>query len=81
MLNWYRAIVKTPPQKLPESQIHVPTLILWGKQDAMLDWEMAQPSVDLCDDGRLVFFDQATHWVQHEAAEQVNQEIAAFLSE
>jgi epoxide hydrolase 4 len=79
MLNWYRAIVQNPPQRLPDSRIHVPTLLLWGKKDSALDWEMAQPSIDLCDDGRLVYFENATHWVQHEEAEQVNHYIGEFL--
>jgi epoxide hydrolase 4 len=80
MVNWYRAIVKAPPQRLPSSRITVPTLLLWGKKDFALDWEMAQPSIDLCDDGRLVFFENATHWVQLEEAEQVNRLMADFLS-
>ena len=79
MLNWYRAIIQKPPQRLPSPRITVPTLIIWGRQDAMLEQEMAQLSVELCDDGRLVFIDEATHWVQHEEAERVNQLISDFL--
>ena len=39
----------------------------------------AQASIDLCDDGRLVLFEEATHWVQHEEADQVNELIDTFL--
>ena len=42
---------------------------------------MAQHSIDLCDEGRLVFIAEATHWVQHEEAGRVNQLIHTFLVE
>ena len=57
----------------------MPTLVLWGKQDVALNWQMAQFSVDLCSSGKLVYLDEASHWVQRDCAEQVNQEILAFL--
>ena len=59
----------------------VPTLMLWGKQDIALDASMAQPSIDLCEAGRLVTYEDATHWVQHDAADRVNAELLAFLGE
>jgi epoxide hydrolase 4 len=79
MLNWYRAAVQKPPQALPSPRIRVPTLLIWGAQDRFLGREMAQPSIDLCDDGRLVLIEDATHWVHHEKAEQVNDLLASFL--
>ena len=41
---------------------------------------MAQPSIDLCEDGRLIFFEDATHWVQHDEAAAVNSELEKFLA-
>lgn len=79
MINWYRAVLQVQPRRLPSPRITVPTLILWGKRDFALGWEMAQKSIELCDDGRLIFFEDATHWVQHEEAQAVNQHILAFL--
>jgi len=79
MLNWYRAVVRKPLAPPANPRIRVPTLLIWGAQDRFLRREMAQPSVDLCDDGRLVFIEGATHWVQHEEADQVNKLIDAFL--
>ncbi len=81
MLNWYRAIAQKPPVRLPSPRITVPTLILWGKKDTALTWEMGQKSVELCDDGRLTYFEDATHWVQHEKPDEVNRLIGEFLSE
>ena len=51
----------------------------WGAKDVALSLEMAQLSVDQCDDGRLVIFEDASHWVQHEETHQVNALLADFL--
>ncbi|HYE37259.1 alpha/beta hydrolase [Methylocaldum sp.] len=79
MVNWYRAMLRWPPKYPANPRIKVPTLLLWGVQDRFLEREMAQPSIDLCDDGRLIFVEAATHWVQHEEAQRVNVWIDAFL--
>ena len=47
--------------------------------DKFLGIEMAQPSIDLCENGRLVIIKGATHWVQHEKVEQVNSLITSFF--
>lgn len=79
MVNWYRALVRKPPRPPASARISVPTLMLWGARDAFLGRELAQPSIELCDDGQLEFFEQATHWVQHEEPERVNGQILEFL--
>ena len=79
MVNWYRAVVQQPPAPPENKRVSVPTLLIWGVHDLFLGREMAQPSINLCDDGRLVFFEEATHWVQHEEAEGVNGLICQFL--
>lgn len=79
MLNWYRAMIRKPPAPPASLRIKVPTLLIWGVDDIALGREMAQPSIDLCTDGALVFIEDASHWVQHEAAEQVNELLLAHL--
>lgn len=79
MLNWYRAILRRPPKPLPSPMIEVPTLLIWGKQDAALNWEMAESSRQLCREGHLELLDDATHWVQHDEPERVNQLLLDFL--
>ena len=83
MLNWYRNIfrgsLKALFQKKPARRVTVPTLILWGKNDVALSHEMVQPSLDLCDHGSAVFFENATHWVQHDEADEVNKNLIEFL--
>lgn len=81
MLNWYRALLQKPSPPLKDARITVPTLLLWGAQDRFLDARMARESISLCDEGRLVMFENATHWVQHEEAHTVNQLISSFLSQ
>lgn len=86
MINWYRALGN--PGSAPENSqrtprekgfIKVPTLMMWGEKDIALSKELAQPSIDLCENGRLIFFPDATHWLQHDEPEAVNQNIEAFL--
>ena len=79
MLNWYRAAFRKLPAPTDSLRITVPTLMIWGARDKFLGRELAQPSIDLCDDGRLVFFETATHWVQHEEARKVNESIDTFF--
>lgn len=79
MLNWYRAFIQRPPAPPANSRITVPTMLIWGKLDSVLSSDMAQPSIDLCDTGRLVFIEDATHWVHHEKLESVNDLINEFL--
>ena len=79
MLNWYRA-GRYIPRLLKETYVKVPTLLIWGMKDKALSHRMARPSMDYCDDGKLVFFEDATHWVQHDEAEAVNQLLTKFLS-
>lgn len=48
-----------------------------------LDLSMAQPSIDMCDDARLVVIDDATKCVQHDAVDRVDvlllESLARFL--
>lgn len=79
MLNWYRTLMRYRPNLTDQDRVSTQTLIIWGKQDSFLSYEMAELSVRKCDNGRLVTIPDATHWVQHEAAEQVNELIVSFL--
>jgi pimeloyl-ACP methyl ester carboxylesterase len=75
MLDWYRAALRARPRQPASTRVRVPTLLLWGAQDDFLGREMAQPSIDRCDGGRLVFLEKATHWLQHEEPEEVNRQL------
>lgn len=80
MLNWYRAALRHQSQITTDMRVHVPTLMLWGVKDFALSYRMARPSLDHCEEGNLIFFPDATHWVQHEEADEVNRHLLNFIS-
>lgn len=80
MLNWYRALVQRK-KPIPSHRIKPPLLLIWGMRDAFLSAKMAKESVGLCEKGSLVYLEEATHWVQHEEADHVNELIHEFLLE
>ena len=79
MISWYRALLRRARPPLPTGRIELPVQILWGRQDVALQVEMAEESLAYCKDGRLEVFPDATHWVQHDEAEAVNQRLVEFL--
>ena len=79
MLNWYRAAFWYRPQITNHMRVYVRTLILWGVHDVALSRRMARPSLDYCDDGNLVFFPDATHWVEREEADEVNRHLLDLM--
>ncbi|MDX1614257.1 MAG: alpha/beta hydrolase [Candidatus Promineifilaceae bacterium] len=79
MLNWYRAVFRRPARLGALPSITVPTLLIWGAQEQFFVPELAPKSLAHCPAGRLVMVEEATHWVQHEAAERVNALMASFL--
>lgn len=78
MLNYYRALKQMP--NLPSLRIRPPSLIIWGKQDAFAEPEVAYESAALCDDARVELIEEATHWVHHEEPERVNRLLLEFLA-
>jgi pimeloyl-ACP methyl ester carboxylesterase len=80
MINWYRASLRPSRGGAPPEKVKVPTLILWGQRDPYLSHEMASLSIELCEEGRLVSFEDATHWVLFDKSEEVNQFLIEHFS-
>lgn len=80
MINWYRAILQRRPARVASSRVTVPALIIWGTRDKFLGRELAEQSVDLCDNGELAWIEGASHWVQHEEPARVNELLLNFLN-
>lgn len=78
MINWYRAMGRYRPRP-PHKQVSVPTLVMWGRQDEFLRSAMAEESLDYCDNGRLVTYPSATHWVLHERPDKTTEELVTHL--
>ena len=79
MLNWYRAAVRYPLTMSDDQCVRVPTLMMWGMNDVALTHRLARPSMDYCNEGRLLFFPEATHWVQRDEADEVNRHLLNFV--
>jgi pimeloyl-ACP methyl ester carboxylesterase len=76
MLAWYRAMFRGRHRM---RRIGAPVLVLWGDGDVHLGSELAAPPASLVTDARVVHLEGASHWVQLDAEERVNEELAAFL--
>jgi pimeloyl-ACP methyl ester carboxylesterase len=81
MINWYRASLRKMGRSAGASKIQVPTLVLWGKQDPHISYEMAALSLEMCEEGRLVTFEDATHWVLHDEPKETSKYIVQHFSE
>jgi pimeloyl-ACP methyl ester carboxylesterase len=80
MVNWYRAFLKKGVSTDNIARITIPTLIVWGNGDKYGVPELAERSARLCDNGKLIYLD-ASHWVQHDEAERVNEMLLEFLKD
>jgi pimeloyl-ACP methyl ester carboxylesterase len=84
--GWSEALVSfmqsggfSPSAKVPT--IEAPSLILWGRQDGILDGkEFANKFVDLLPDARLQWIEECGHVPHLEQPEQTADAIAEFLS-
>lgn len=82
MLNWYRAAFRISKYRnFSGERVRIPTHIIWGEQDIALDKRMVASSLQWCDDGQVTTFPEASHWVQHDASEQVSQILVDFFSD
>jgi pimeloyl-ACP methyl ester carboxylesterase len=79
MLNWYRALFAQDLPVPPAGSILVPTLVIWGDQDAFAEPGLAEASAALCAKAEVAHLSEATHWVAHDAPEQVSQRLIGFL--
>jgi pimeloyl-ACP methyl ester carboxylesterase len=80
MINWYRAVARYRPAATENMRLNMPVWMLWGPRDIALSQKMAQPSIDRCHGGKLIYFENATHWVQHEEADAVTKALLEFLT-
>lgn len=80
MIGWYRALMRRVRSGADfDIRIEPPTLILWGELDIALDFTGAKESLNWTDNGRLVSYPHASHWVQEDLPDEVNQELLGFL--
>jgi epoxide hydrolase 4 len=78
MLGPYRALRRTRQFRRGvdgSARVVVPTVILWGERDVALGPELAEESLKWLDDGRLIRFPDATHWLHMEFPDTVNRHV------
>jgi epoxide hydrolase 4 len=82
MLNYYRALLRgggARQRALGFPRIEVPTLLLWGEEDAALGIETTYGTEEFVADLVLRYLPGVSHWVQQEAPEKVNAMLEAWL--
>ena len=80
-INYYRAAVRANllAQMHNLRRVDIPTLIIWGDQDRYLGRELAEPDRAWVPEVRVERIPQASHWVQADAPQRVNQLMVDFL--
>lgn len=75
-INYYRAAFRLPADDRP---CPVPTLVLWGEKDAYLGPRLTEGLERWSPNVRVERIPDASHWIQNDAPEWVNERMIAFL--
>jgi pimeloyl-ACP methyl ester carboxylesterase len=79
-INWYRAAFRRPPHPHTDDvSCDVPTLVIWGERDAYLGSRLTEGLERWAPNLRVERIPDASHWVQNDAPERVNELIIEFL--
>jgi pimeloyl-ACP methyl ester carboxylesterase len=88
-VNYYRAGVREnaertlrsrlPGLETPRRTVDVPTLLIWGEDDAALSTALVDGHDEYVDDLRIERLPAASHWVQADAPDQVTALLVEFL--
>jgi pimeloyl-ACP methyl ester carboxylesterase len=82
MVNYYRAAWRAGKARMAPAQntVEVPTLIVWGKEDAALEASLVPGTERFVPDLTVRYLPGVSHWVQQEAPETVNLMLEAWLT-
>jgi len=80
MINYYRALLRKPLLPTAQYRVDCPTLVIWGRRDAYAIPEVAEASARMCAKSRIVYFENGSHWVQHDEAGEVSRLLAEFFT-
>jgi pimeloyl-ACP methyl ester carboxylesterase len=79
-LNYYRALLQAPGELRRDlRRIELPTLLLWGERDPYLSIRLTEGLDAWVPQVQVRRLPDASHWVQIDAAERVNEMLSAFL--
>jgi pimeloyl-ACP methyl ester carboxylesterase len=83
MLNYYRALLSGGGARRQRSlgypKIDAPTLVIWGEQDSALGVETLEGIEEFVPNLTLRRLPDASHWVQQDAPEKVNEILRKWL--
>jgi epoxide hydrolase 4 len=81
MLCYYRALLRRNPFALRDTlrPIEHPVQVIWGAQDSALGLRYAEPPAKWVWDLEMNVLDDASHWVQADRPERVNELLLEFL--
>jgi pimeloyl-ACP methyl ester carboxylesterase len=84
MIHYYRALIRgggaRRQERLGHPKIDVPTLLLWGEQDLALTVETTIGTELYVEELTTRYLPDASHWVQQDAPELVNEMLEAWLA-
>lgn len=81
MVNYYRAAFRNRARMAPaDPTVTVPTLIVWGEEDAALEKSLVPGTERFVPDLTVRYLAGVSHWVQQEAPERVNAVLEAWLT-
>ena len=95
-INYYRSYVRAIAEPMARSaipvvgqffdppgseEIPVETLLLWGEQDDALGVDLSMGLDEWVPDIQVERYPEASHWVQCDAPEQVNEDLTDFLAD
>jgi pimeloyl-ACP methyl ester carboxylesterase len=84
-LNYYRALARRNAKLtvtgggVGDLPVRVPTLLIWGERDAALDVSLTEGLQQWVPDIRVERLPDASHWVQFDAPERVNDLLLDYL--
>jgi pimeloyl-ACP methyl ester carboxylesterase len=81
MVNYYRAAMSIRNFRRSWRRLEVPVQIIWGMKDLALGAELLQGTARFAPKAKIHRIAKASHWVQQDAVEEVNQVIREFLAE
>lgn len=79
MLNYYRNIFQQKIINQKWSVLEVPTLMIWGEEDAALGKELTYGTEAYVRNFQIKYIPNCSHWVQQEKPQLVNQYMRDFL--
>lgn len=79
-LNYYRNIFQQGMTDPNWGVLNVPTLMIWGEKDTALGRELSYGTATYVSPFQVRYIPDASHWVQQEKPELVNEYMREFLS-